>query len=87
MKRDSTCMEGERGRAFVRAVPPEAARVRSRRPPVATGPGPPRPGVRGSARGVRDRGEKEPCGLSPFPPFSSLFSPFPGSRDAGRRAA
>lgn len=69
MKRDSTCMEGERGRAFVRAVPPEAARARGR--PV---PAPSACGARTAGCGTaRDRGEKEPCGLSPFAAFSRLL--------------
>lgn len=75
MKRDSTCMEGERGRAFVRAVPPEAARARGRRPRPGAAPsrrprGSDRPGPRGQGA------------VRAFP-FSCLFTA-PGAR--GRAA-
>lgn len=65
----------------MRAVPPEAARARGRRSPAGTEPGPPRSGERGSDRGVRHRGQEEPCGLFPFLPFPA-FSRLPGPGSA-----
>ncbi|XP_058674476.1 nuclear receptor subfamily 6 group A member 1 [Ammospiza caudacuta] len=77
-------MEGERDRAFVRAVPPEvrgpgAAAPRRYRPGAA----PSRRGVRGSVPRLGPPGtagtRKEPCGLSPFLPLHGSRGAGPGS--------
>lgn len=87
MKRDSTCMEGERGRAFVRAVPPEAAGPRGRRPRRDRAGAAPS-GLRRAGLGRRRAGPRGQgaVGAFPFPAFSRLPGRGAGQRSPGLRA-